>query len=240
MSLDDRPEYASLQAIFYGPYLLAGLSDGDWDINAKSSTSFSDWITPIPPAYNSHLISLSQQSKYALTISNNSVQMDQLPQLGTNSAASSSFRLILKEPGNFSNPEDAIGKLVMIEPFNLPGMVIQHYEEGKNLGVTEYSSEGSGVIFRLVPGKDSKTVSLESGDKSGCFIYSGGGGVKLGCDSKSSDEGFKESASFNLQKGFSEYDPISFVGKGVRRNFLLSPLLSLRDESYTVYFNIHS
>ncbi|KAL8488747.1 hypothetical protein ACS0TY_024875 [Phlomoides rotata] len=239
---DDRPEFASLQAIFYGPYLLAGLTDSDWNINAKSSTSFSDWITPVPSDYNSHLISLSQQSKYTLSNSNNSVQMDQLPQLGTNSAASSTFRLILKEPENFSKPEDAIGKSVMMEPFNLPGMVIQHYGEGKNLGVAEYSSEGSGVIFSLVPGLNGKesTVSLESGDKKGCFIYSGGAAVMLGCSLKSSDEGFKESASFNLQKGFSEYHPISFVAKGVRRNFLLSPLLSLRDETYTVYFNIYS
>ncbi|KAI3449929.1 hypothetical protein Pfo_006594 [Paulownia fortunei] len=248
---DDRPEYASLQAIFYGPYLLAGLSNGDWDINAKSATTFSDWITPVPADYNSHLISLSQESgeaTFALTNSNDSLKMENFPQPGTNSAVSSSFRLVLKEPapGNFSKPADAIGKLVMLEPFNLPGKVIAHYGEGKNLGVAD-SSEAGGTVFRLVAGLDGKntTVSLESEDQNGCFVYSGvdyknGTSIKLSCNSRSSDEGFKQAASFILRKGFSEYHPISFVARGIQRNFLLSPLLSLRDESYTVYFNIHS
>ncbi|KAL2238630.1 UNVERIFIED_CONTAM: hypothetical protein Sindi_1054700 [Sesamum indicum] len=249
---DDRPEYGSIQAIFYGPYLLAGLSSGDWDINAKSATSFSDWITPVPAEYNSHLISLSQESgesAFAVTNSDNSLTLENIPQPGTDSAVSSSFRLILKEPGrgNFSGPGDAIGKLVMLESFNLPGMFIVHYGDGKNLGVAG-SSDAGGSVFRMVAGLDGKntTVSLESADKNGCFFYSDAGykngtSIKLSCNSgSSSDEGFKQAASFTLRKGFSEYHPISFVAKGVQRNFLLSPLLSLRDESYTVYFNIHS
>ncbi|KAL0435445.1 UNVERIFIED_CONTAM: hypothetical protein Sradi_0252400 [Sesamum radiatum] len=249
---DDRPEYGSIQAIFYGPYLLAGLSSGDWDINVKSATSFSDWITPVPAEYNSHLISLSQESgesAFAVTNSDNSLKLENIPQPGTDSAVSSSFRLVLKEPGrgNFSGPRDAIGKLVMLESFNLPGMFIVHYGEGKNLGVAG-SSEAGGSVFRLVAGLDGKssTVSLESADKTGCFFYSDAGykngtSMKLSCNSgSSSDGGFKQAASFTLRKGYSEYHPISFVAKGVQRNFLLSPLLSLRDESYTVYFNIHS
>ncbi|KAK4407380.1 hypothetical protein Sango_0319000 [Sesamum angolense] len=248
---DDRPEYGSIQAIFYGPYLLAGLSSGDWEINAKSATSFSDWITPIPAEYNSQLISLSQESgesAFAVTNSDNSLILENIPQPGTNSAVSSSFRLVLKEPGpgNFSGPGDAIGKLVMLESFNLPGMFIVHYGEGKNLGVAGSSAAG-GSVFRMVAGLDGKntTVSLESADKKGCFFYSDasyktGTSIKLSCNSgSSSDEGFKQAASFTLRKGYSEYHPISFIAKGVQRNFLLSPLLSLRDESYTVYFNIH-
>ncbi|KAL0419612.1 UNVERIFIED_CONTAM: hypothetical protein Sradi_1374700 [Sesamum radiatum] len=248
---DDRPEYGSIQAIFYGPYLLAGLSSGDWDINAKSATSFSDWITPIPAEYNSQLISLSQESgesAFAVTNSDNSLILENIPQPGTNSAVSSSFRLIFKEPGrgNFSGPGDAIGKLVMLESFNLPGIFIVHYGEGKNLGVAGSSAAG-GSVFRMVAGLDGKntTVSLESADKKGCFFYSDAGyktgtSIKLSCNSgSSSDEGFKQAASFTLRKGYSEYHPISFIAKGVQRNFLLSPLLSLRDESYTVYFNIH-
>ncbi|KAK6164206.1 hypothetical protein DH2020_001070 [Rehmannia glutinosa] len=248
---DERPEYGSIQAIFYGPYLLAGLSDGDWNINAKSATSFSDWITPVPSDYNSHLISLSQESgesTFALTNSNTSLKMEKIPQPGTNSAVSSSFRLVLKEstPGNFSKPTDAIGKLVMLEPFDFPGTVIVHYGEGKNLGVSD-SSKASGAVFRLVAGLDGNntTVSLEAEGQNGCFVYSGvnyknGTSVKLSCNSRSSDEGFKQAASFTLRKGLSEYHPVSFAAKGVKRNFLLSPLLSLRDESYTVYFDIYS
>ncbi|PIN10769.1 hypothetical protein CDL12_16636 [Handroanthus impetiginosus] len=247
---DDRPEYATVQAILFGPYLLAALSYGDWDINAKSSTSFSDWITPVPASYNSLLISLSQESGetiFTLENSNGSLKMDSIPEPGTNDAVSSSFRLVSNNQTDFSGPADAIGKLVMLEPFDFPGKVIAHYGEGKNLGVAD-SSDANGAVFRLIPGLDGKktTVSLESEDQNGCFIYSGldnnnDTSVKLGCNSRSStDEGFNEAASFTLRKGFSEYHPISFVAKGMQRNFLLSPLLSLRDESYTVYFNIHS
>ncbi|GAY53643.1 hypothetical protein CUMW_150680 [Citrus unshiu] len=65
---DDRPEYASIQAILYGPYVLAGHSIGDWDIT-ESATSLSDWITPIPASYNSQLITFTQEygnTKFAL------------------------------------------------------------------------------------------------------------------------------------------------------------------------------
>lgn len=246
---DERPEYGSLQAILCGPYLLAGLSHGDRDINAKSATSFADWLTPVPSYYNSQLISLSQESGAAIFFvsnSNNTMKMRSVPQPGTNAAVTSTFRLVLKD-GNSSTPSDAIGKLVMLEPFDYPGMSVVHYGEGKSLGVADLS-EAKGGVFRLVTGLDGKdsSVSLESEDHEGCFVYSGVDYksetiIKLSCSSKSSDDdGFKQGASFSLRKGFNEYHPISFVAKGVQRNFLLSPLLSLMDESYNVYFNIHS
>ncbi|KAH6813705.1 proline-tRNA ligase [Perilla frutescens var. frutescens] len=244
---DERPEYASLQAIFYGPYLLAGLSHGDWDINAKSTTSFADWITPVPSEYNSQLISLSQDtgaSIFFVSNSNNALKMETLPQVGTNAAVRSTFLLLLKDPtlGNFSKPSEAIEKLVMLEPFDFPGMAVVHYGEGKSLGI-EDASEANAAVFRLVAGLDGKdtTVSLESEDQKGCFVCSGvDTSIKLSCSFRSSDDGFKQAASFTMRKGFNEYHPISFVAKGMQRNFLLSPLLSFMDESYTVYFNMHS
>ncbi|KAL3647606.1 hypothetical protein CASFOL_008574 [Castilleja foliolosa] len=242
---DDRPQYASLQAIFYGPYLLAGLSNGDWDLNAKSTKSISDWITPIPSEYNSHLISLSQQSgesTFALINSNTSIKMQTLPQPGTNSSVASTFRLV-------PVPGDDTGKLVSLEPFNFPGKAIAHYGAEKDLGVADSNKAIGAVwpVFRIISGLDGKnnSVSLEAEDQKGCFVYSGvnyitGVSVKLSCDSKSSDEGFKEAASFSMGKGLTEYHPISFVARGIQRDFLLTPLFSLRDESYTVYFEIDS
>ncbi|KAK8345387.1 hypothetical protein V6Z12_A07G145100 [Gossypium hirsutum] len=41
---DDRPEYASVRAILYGPYLLSGYSSGDWDI--KTGSTGSSLMTP--------------------------------------------------------------------------------------------------------------------------------------------------------------------------------------------------
>ncbi|KAG5577305.1 hypothetical protein H5410_057439 [Solanum commersonii] len=135
----------------------------------------------------------------------------------------------------------------MLEPFDFPGMFITHLGNGTSLGITQ-SLDDIGSLFRLVAGLDGKdrTVSLESDDKSGCFMYSGVdykdvSSVKLNCDSKSSfDAEFKQAASFMLGNGITQYHPISFVAKGAKRNFLLAPLLSFKDESYTVYFNIQS
>ncbi|KAL6505342.1 hypothetical protein OROGR_025159 [Orobanche gracilis] len=249
---DDRPEYASLKAIFYGTYLLAGLSNGDWDLNVKSAESLSDWITPIPSVYNYRLISLSQESgessTFVLANSNNSLKMENFPQSGTNSAMASSFRLILKESTSekFSNLLDAIGKIVLLELFDSPGMAIVHYGAGENLGVTD-SSNASGAFFRLAAGLDGKsnTVSLEPEDQKGCFVCSGvdcenGTSVKLSCNPTPVDDEFRRATSFILGKGLSEYDPVSFVAKGMERNFILSPLFSLRDENYTVYFDINA
>ncbi|OIT02806.1 PREDICTED: uncharacterized protein LOC109227436 [Nicotiana attenuata] len=248
---DDRPEYASIQAILYGPYLLAGHSSGDWDIETKSATSLSDLITPVPADYNSHLISLTQESDnatFALTSTNHSVQMEMYPEAGTDSAVSATFRLISadKESVNLSEPQDFVGKLVMLEPFDFPGMFITHQGQEQSLDITQ-SSDGDGSLFRLVAGLDDKdgTVSLESDAQNGCYIYSGVdykdiSSVKLNCNSESLDSEFKQAASFKLGNGITQYHPITFVAKGAMRNFVLAPLLSFRDESYTVYFNIQS
>lgn len=91
----------------------------------------------------------------------------------------------------------------------------------------------------MAPGLDGKntSVSLESEENDGCYIYNAGTGVVLQCNGGSADAGFKQGSSFTMGKGISKYDPTSFVGKGVQRDFLLVPLISLRDENYTVYFN---
>nr|POE70308.1 hypothetical protein CFP56_29676 [Quercus suber] len=250
---DDRPEFASLQAILYGPYLLSGHTSGDWDIKTGSANSLSDWITPIPAAYKTSLVSLSQESgdtTFVLTNSNQSITMEKFPAPGTNSAVHATFRLILNysSPAEVSTMKDAIGRSVMLEPFDFPGMVVVHQGKDKNLAVADSSGSGGFSVFRLVAGLDGRaeTVSLESESIKDCFVYSGvdynsGTSTKLSCKSESPDTDFdKAAASFVLNKGISEYHPISFMAKGARRNFLLAPLLSFQDESYTIYFNIQS
>ncbi|XP_031100479.1 uncharacterized protein LOC116004529 [Ipomoea triloba] len=251
---DDRAEYASVHAILYGPYLLAGLSRGDWDINTTSAGSLSDWITPIPSDYNSHLISLSQKSgngTFVLANSNQSIiKMEKCPEAGTDSAIKSTFRLISRPTSKvLSEPKELIGQSVMLEPLDYPGTLMKHWGKDESIVVETFSDESGSSEFRLVSGLDGKddTVSLESEDHEGCFIYSGvdyepGLGVKLGCSGEypDDDDAFKQAASFKLETGITQYHPISFVAKGgSERNFLLVPLYSLRDESYTVYFNIH-
>lgn len=173
--------------------------------------------------------------------------MEKLPKSGTDSAVHATFRLILNESSSekISAIEDAIGKSVMLEPFDFPGMVVVHQGKDENLGVADSPSGVGSSAFRLVAGLDGRaeTVSLESESDEDCFVYSGvnynsGKSMKLSCKSDSSED-FSQAASFVLNKGISEYHPISFVARGVKRNFLLAPLLSFTDEFYTVYFNIH-
>ena len=175
--------------------------------------------------------------------------MEKFPEAGTDAALQATFRLILKDATSVKvmSPKEAIGKSVMLEPIALPGMVVVQQETNANLGIANSESSKGSSSFRLVAGLDGKnaTVSLESESHKGCYAYSGtnyksGTSIKLKClsESDSSDEDYNKATSFILKEGISEYDPISFIAKGMKRNFLLTPLLSLRDESYTVYFNI--
>lgn len=245
---DERPQYGSIQAILFGPYLLAGFTSGEWDIKTGSGNSLSDWITPIPADYNSYLVSLSQET-FAMKNSNQSLTMEELPEPGTDSAVHATFRLILNDssPVTFATIKDAIGKTVMLEPFDFPGRVVVYQGTEGNLGVADAIDGVGSSAFRLVAGLDGRpeTVSLESDSSRDCFVYSGvnynsGTSLKLSCRSESSDDGFYQAASFVLNQGISEYHPISFAARGVKRNFLLAPLLSFKDESYTVYFNIQA
>ncbi|KAJ7965222.1 DUF1680 domain-containing protein [Quillaja saponaria] len=249
---DDRPEYASIQAILYGPFLLVGHTSGDWDIKTGSANSVADWITPIPSDYNKYLVSFSQgsgESAFFFTNLNQSITMEKLPEPGTDSSLHATFRLVLdgSSSAKFSTLRDAVSKSVMLEPYDFPGMLVAQQGTEKGLVLADSSSDQASFTFRLVAGLDGRngTVSLESESNNGCFLYSGfnyksSTGVKLSCKSKSSDPAFDQAASFTMREGFSEYHPISFVAKGARRNFLLAPLLNLRDESYTTYFNIQA
>lgn len=213
-------------------------------MDKKDGTSLTDLISSVPKEHNSNLKSFSQESgdsSFVLAKINGSITMVTFPEPGTNSAAGATFRLI------FSSDNDT--KRIMLEPFDYPGAVLMHQgkDESLTFGYSSTEVDTKSSIFNIVPGLDGngKTVSLESDDLKGCYIYSelgdaktSGAGIKLSCNNKlSSNIGFKEAVSFTLEDGISKYDPISFVLKGKNRNFLLSPLFSLRDESYTVYFN---
>ncbi|XXG64114.1 hypothetical protein AAC387_Pa05g2154 [Persea americana] len=157
------------------------------------------------------------------------------------------FRLVplATNSSQVSSVKDLMGKSVMLEPIDVPGMVVAHQGPNKFLTVTNsrggLDSHGS-YVFRVVSGLDKKSnaFSLESESNRGCFLFSMDDQVELRCKSLSlsEDDRFNQAVSFMFSRGMSEYHPISFMAKGVTRNFLLVPLLSLRDESYTVYFNI--
>ncbi|KAF8691396.1 hypothetical protein HU200_040532 [Digitaria exilis] len=243
---DDRLEYASLQAVSFGPFVLAGLSTGDWDAKAGNSSTISDWITTVPSVYNSQLVTFTQVSNgktFVLSSANGSLTMQERPEVdGTDTAIHATFR---------AHPQDSLelhdiysttikGASLLIEPFDMPGTVITN-------NLTLSAQKGSDSLFNIVPGLDGNpnSVSLELGTKPGCFLvagadYSAGTKIQVSCKSSLQSIGgiLEQAASFVQTAPLRQYHPISFVAKGVRRNFLLEPLYSLRDEFYTVYFNI--
>lgn len=241
---DDRSDYTSLNAILFGPYLLVGLITGNADLKLDSD-SLSSQITPIPSDSNSHLISLSQEtnkSTLALAHTYTSFTMVNYPEAGTSYSVFSTFKIITPNSSIStlisSHYKDAIGKTIMLEPYNLPGMLIVHQGKEQSLGISD-STDQQNALFHLVDGNDG-TVRLESESLKGCYVHNSNGTVKLSCDSGETDSGFVASTSFKLNEGISHYHPISFVAKGLNMNYLLQPLFSLRDEHYTVYFKVNS
>ncbi|XP_076918047.1 uncharacterized protein LOC143578309, partial [Bidens hawaiensis] len=242
---DDRSEFASLHAILYGPYLLVGLTTGDSDLKPASGP-LSKWITPIPSDYNSQLITLSQetgQSSFALAHANKTITMINFPPSGTTFSVFTTFRIISTDPKTkLSSYKDVIGKTIMLEPYNLPGMVIVQQGKDQVLGIGNGISDSAdqrNAEFRIVGGNDG-LIRLESVSQKGCFVHSLDGMVKLRCDSGEPDSVFVTATSFKVNSGISSYHPISFVANGLNIKYLLQPLLSLRDEQYTVYFKIIS
>nr|XP_043634010.1 uncharacterized protein LOC122605178 [Erigeron canadensis] len=231
---DDRPEYASLQAILYGPYLLGGLTMDDFDLKPDSTSSLSDWIIPVPADFNSQLVTFSQKfngSTLALSYNSDTITMQEFPEPGSESSIFATFRLI------FTEPNDTMSQAVMLEPYSLPGSVLLHQGREESVQIDNYSDTRNS-LFYLVYGDDG-SVRLEAQSEEGCFLLHSDGIVKLRCEPGGADDQFLKETRFKVHDGISHYHPISFVAKGLRRNFLLQPLFSLRDEHYTVYFNIN-
>ncbi|KAM0914993.1 hypothetical protein ACQ4PT_011145 [Festuca glaucescens] len=243
---DDRPEYASLQAVLFGPFLLAGLTTGDWDV--KAGAAISDWVTPVPSSYNSQLVTLTQESggsTFVLSTANaTSLTMQPRPVGGgTDAAVHATFRLVSQGSSSTTTTRrrhstnrttTTESTAAMIEPFGLPGMAITN-------SLTVSSEKGSGSLFNFVPGLDGEpgSVSLELGTRPGCFLATAGPMVQVDCRS-GGEAGFLKAASFKRAEPLRRYHPISFAAKGARRGFLLEPLFTLRDEFYTVYFNLRA
>ncbi|XP_044423843.1 uncharacterized protein [Triticum aestivum] len=246
---DDRPEYATLQAVLFGPFLLAGLTTGDWDAKAGGA-AVSEWITPVPASYNSQLVTLTQESgngtlvlSLLSTAKATSLTMQPHPEGGgTDAAVHATFRLVPQgqvapptgERRHATNGTAATATLAsaLIEPFDMPGMAVSN-------NLTLAAEKGPSSLFNVVPGLDGApgSVSLELAARPGCFLVTAGAkaNVQGGCGGGT---GFSpQAASFIRAEPLRRYHPISFAAKGARRGFLLEPLFTLRDEFYTVYFN---
>ncbi|GJM90504.1 hypothetical protein PR202_ga06790 [Eleusine coracana subsp. coracana] len=127
---DDRPEYASLLAVLFGPFVLAGLSTGDWNTKGGNISANSDWISAVPSSYNSQLMTFTQVSNgktYILSSANGSLTMQVKPEVdGTDTAIHATFRAHTQDSTELHEFYSTTieGTSMLVEPFDLPGTVI--------------------------------------------------------------------------------------------------------------------
>ncbi|GJM97981.1 hypothetical protein PR202_ga14951 [Eleusine coracana subsp. coracana] len=251
---DDRPEYSSIQAVLFGPHLLAGLTHGTvpvtdsnhsndgltpgiWEVNATNAASVTSWVTPVcSESRNSQLVTLTQSSGgqtrvLSVSIADGKLAMLEVPIPGSDACVHATFRVY-----GPSGSGDLQGQNVTIEPFDKPGMAVTS-------ALAVGRREGPDALFNAVPGLDGAlgSVSLELVTKPGCFVTAPAGtnATQVGC-AISNDTAFRHAASFSRAAPLRRYHPLSFAARGTERNFLLEPLRSLQDEFYTVYFSLVS
>eukprot|EP00249_Psilotum_nudum_P006618 c19938_g1_i1 orf=460-3195(+) len=164
---DDRSEYATLHAFLFGPYLLAGLSSGQWLISNVDISSLSDWMTPVPDSYNKQLYSFSQASSSSylfLSHSQDSVSMQPSPLEGTNEALYSTFRIV----------DPVAEKLSSLSCLK----ILLDRDDWQTRG-PELASKRSNKIYQL-PGITGSLVSFELFDQPGVYLVHSGVNQSIG------------------------------------------------------------
>ena len=126
------------------------------------------------------------------------------PQVGNDSYVHASFRLILEDPSKikakFLGPYTFIGKTVMSEPFDRPGMAVARKGTWEGLMINSYSEKGS-PEFLIVKGLNGEDGMISLKTKDSCFLYTSDVDVKLNCETGSLDDKFKLATSFIWNKG---------------------------------------
>ncbi|RLM54875.1 hypothetical protein C2845_PM10G16140 [Panicum miliaceum] len=139
---DDRPEYASIQAVLFGPHLLAGLTHGNlpvtdsnhsndgltpgiWEVNATNASSVAGWVTSLASgSLNLQLVTLTQSTGgrtlvLSVSIADGRLAMQEQPAAGTDACVHATFRVYGPAVASGGGVE---GPNVTIEPFDRPGM----------------------------------------------------------------------------------------------------------------------
>lgn len=261
---DDRPEYASIQAVLFGPHLLAGLTHGKlpvtdsshsndgltagiWEVDATGAASVAGWVTPLhSETLNSQLVTLKQSIGgrtlvLSVSIADAKLEMQQQPAPGTDACVHATFRAYGQAGGSSSSSQLLRGPNVTIEPFDRPGMAVTN-------GLAVGCRGGRDTLFNAVPGLDGApgSVSLELATRPGYFVATAPAAMganattQVVCRANKGGAAFRRAASFARAPPLRRYHPLSFAARGTARNFLLEPLRSLQDEFYTVYFSLVS
>ncbi|XP_024520409.1 uncharacterized protein LOC9659119 isoform X1 [Selaginella moellendorffii] len=243
---DERSKYSSLYAIYYGPYLLAGMSDGNYKLGSVNVSTPSRWIKPVR---DSNLFSFTQlqqgKLQYLAASSDGALSMISKPQHGSEEAPLATFRLkllpSLKTIEKFQVKDVTsllLDREVSLELLNRPGRFVTHFGIEDGVRLTNGKSSGfpsSSSVFKLRsalsghPGE----ISFEASGIQGCFLVAQGRDITLECERFN-----KMAASFGVTAGRASYHPMSFEAYGDNDTYLMFPLSSYSDEKYAVYFEV--
>ncbi|RLN11376.1 hypothetical protein C2845_PM09G18460 [Panicum miliaceum] len=254
-----RPEYASIQAVLFGPHLLAGLTHGNlpvtdsnhsndgltpgiWEVNATNASSAAGWVTPLASGSLNLQLRRGRALVLSVSIADGGLAMQERHAAGNDACVYATFRVYGPAVAS-GGGRGAEGPNVTIEPFDRPGMAVTNALAVGGPGGGRYT------LFNAVPDLDGApgSVSMELGTRPGCFVTApaaaadGGANdtrVGVGCrgDGGDDDAAFRRAASFARAAPLRRYHPLSFAARG----FLVQPLRNLQDEFYTVYFSLVS
>ena len=189
-----------------------------------------------------------------------------VPAEGTDQAHFATFR-ITRPLTNVSSRIGASkdDNVVSFEVFREPGRYLMHngqdapisdidcssllgHDVSPTMGEPKLSLQKQS-LFVLLPGLtgESNTVSFEAVSQPGCFLslkskdpLTTPGSVFLRCKTslEDDDETFGRMSTFRMHKALASYHRHSFIAKGKSKNFVIAPLYTLRDETYTTYFEM--
>ena len=176
---DGRPEYSSLKAILYGPYLLAGHTSKDWSITTQAKDGI--WISSIPKSGTQEAL----EATFRLVTADSKGRVS-----GPEERIGSK---VMIEPFDFPNMlMQATDSFLAVQASSSLDQ-----EASRLRLVAGVDGKLGSVSLRL----ERKKVCFAYSDQT----LKAGMKLKLKCDSDATDEKFKQAASFRLSKGMSQY-----------------------------------
>uniref|UniRef100_A0A0E0LDH5 Alpha-L-arabinofuranosidase B arabinose-binding domain-containing protein n=1 Tax=Oryza punctata TaxID=4537 RepID=A0A0E0LDH5_ORYPU len=195
---DDRPEYSSIQAVLFGPHLLAGLTHGNqtvktsndsnsgltpgvWEVNAThaaAAATVAGWVTPVSHSLNSQLLTLTQRGDaqaagFVLSVSiadGGALTMQGVPIAGSDACVHATFRAYHSPSG--AGAVDADTGRLQGRDVTLEPFDRPGMAVTDALNVGRPEPAGPGTRFNAVAGLDGLpgSVSLELATRPGCFV----------------------------------------------------------------------
>lgn len=138
----------------FGPFVMAGLSSGDWRLGQTlDPTTPSKWMAPVPAEYFNQLHTFTQDqvsqgsSPLCMSHSNGMATMGPVPLDGTDAAGISTFRLADPLTDAVQSTSKTGSRAVSLELFSEPGRYLAHNGEDSVITITDAFKSKSSLTF---------------------------------------------------------------------------------------------